>query len=426
MAFLDLTGLGYFKSKLLAYLSDNYAVTTHQHGNITNDGKVGTASGVPLITGNGGIVQAGSFGTTAGTFCEGNDSRLSDARTPTAHNQASNTINAMTGYSKAASASAIGTGDTLNTAIGKLEKALDGKSATGHSHTTQDVTALTGYSIAATADSITASDSLNTALGKLQKSIDGKQASGSYAPATHNQASDSINAMTGYSKAGSYTAISASDSLNTAVGKLEAGLSDVSATITGGIKVKGSLGTGGTITALPASHSLGDAYYAIAGAPNVSGTALEAGDMVICIKAGTTAKDADWIVVQNNADTMKGATASAAGTRGFVPAPAAGDQSKVLSGAGTWVTNTDVNVTNTLNTTAKAYLTGTTSATTNTGSQVFDTGVFLTTTAGELQATNFVGKINNHTVNVDVPANAVFTDTTYDAITNAEIDGLFA
>lgn len=55
----------------------------------------------------------------------GNDSRLSDDRTPTAHNQAANTITAMTGYSKPASTSAITTADTLNEAIGKLEKGLE-------------------------------------------------------------------------------------------------------------------------------------------------------------------------------------------------------------------------------------------------------------------------------------------------------------
>lgn len=38
------------------------------------------------------------------------------------------------------------------------------------------------------------------------------------------------------------------------------------------------------------------------------------------------------------ASAMTGATSSAAGAAGFVPAPAAGDQDKVLSGAGTWVT----------------------------------------------------------------------------------------
>ncbi len=42
---------------------------------------------------------------------------------------ASNKITAMTGYSKASSASAIATTDSLNTAIGKLEKALDGKTS---------------------------------------------------------------------------------------------------------------------------------------------------------------------------------------------------------------------------------------------------------------------------------------------------------
>ena len=45
---------------------------------------------------------------------------------------------------------------------------------------------------------------------------------------------------------------------------------------------------------------------------------------------------------------------------------------------------TDEKVKNTLATTTKAYITGTTSATTNTGTQVFDTGVYLDTTAGRL------------------------------------------
>lgn len=43
---------------------------------------------------------------------------------------ASKDIGAMTGYAKASSASAIGTSDTLNEAIGKLEKGLDSKQAT--------------------------------------------------------------------------------------------------------------------------------------------------------------------------------------------------------------------------------------------------------------------------------------------------------
>lgn len=44
-------------------------------------------------------------------------------------------------------------------------------------------------------------------------------------------------------------------------------------------------------------------------------------------------------------DTMTGATSSAAGAAGVVPAPAAGDDGKVLRGDGTWVTPTDTTYT---------------------------------------------------------------------------------
>lgn len=45
---------------------------------------------------------------------------------------------------------------------------------------------------------------------------------------------------------------------------------------------------------------------------------------------------------------------------------------------------TDTKVTNTLNTNTKAYVTGTTSSSTNTGTQIFDTGVYLGTGTGQL------------------------------------------
>ena len=49
-----------------------YSTTSHTHGNISSDGKVGTASGKPLITTTGGAVSAGAFGTSSGQFAEGN------------------------------------------------------------------------------------------------------------------------------------------------------------------------------------------------------------------------------------------------------------------------------------------------------------------------------------------------------------------
>lgn len=77
--------------------------------------------------------QVGSKTIDLSNYVKTDDSRLSDARTPTAHNQASNTITAMTEYSKPGSSSAIEATDSLNSAIGKLEKALDSKGTSSFS-----------------------------------------------------------------------------------------------------------------------------------------------------------------------------------------------------------------------------------------------------------------------------------------------------
>ena len=50
--------------------------TSHTHGNVTNTGYIGSTANLPIITGTSGILQAGAFGTTSGTFCAGDDTRL--------------------------------------------------------------------------------------------------------------------------------------------------------------------------------------------------------------------------------------------------------------------------------------------------------------------------------------------------------------
>jgi hypothetical protein len=50
-----------------------------------SDLKLGTTANLPLKTGTNGVIEAGSFGTAAGSFCEGNDARLSDDRDPNLH-----------------------------------------------------------------------------------------------------------------------------------------------------------------------------------------------------------------------------------------------------------------------------------------------------------------------------------------------------
>jgi len=64
---------------------------------------------------------------------------------------------------------------------------------------------------------------------------------------------------------------------------------------------KGTLGTEGTITALPASHEAGDTYRVIT-AGTWAGKYCEVGTLIICVKDGTTASDNDWTSVETNED----------------------------------------------------------------------------------------------------------------------------
>ena len=86
--------------------------TGYSNGSATIDGRVtlGTsgsanvnitignayAYGQPLMTGNHGVVGLSSFGTTANTFCQGDDSRLSDNRTPKSHTHPASEISDST------------------------------------------------------------------------------------------------------------------------------------------------------------------------------------------------------------------------------------------------------------------------------------------------------------------------------------------
>jgi len=192
---------------------------------------------------------------------------------------------------------------------------------------------------------------------------------------------------------------------------------------------KGTIGTDGTVTALPTTAHTGNTYKVIAGftsvAADVSATAaavtVKAGDLIVYTEAGK------WLVVPSGDEketTIKAATSGVnldgtARTGSVVVGMAAAKQVDTsISAASTSVNlptsqavaafvegkkyvTTDNKVTNTLNTTTKAYITGTTSATTNTGGQIFDTGIYIDTEAGTLVATKFKGNlVGNVTGNV--------------------------
>ena len=111
------------QNKVINTALSSKANSSHSHGNITNAGAVGSTANKPLITTTSGVVTTGSFGTSANTFCQGNDSRLSDARTPTAHNQASSTIteaNALSNIGTSSGATQSAINSAIDTKIGTL------------------------------------------------------------------------------------------------------------------------------------------------------------------------------------------------------------------------------------------------------------------------------------------------------------------
>lgn len=102
---------------------------------------------VRLIGSSGGQAQV-VYGSTAGTACEGNDARLSDARTPISHSHAQSDITSLT--SDLASKSSIGHTHTKSnitdfahthaeSEITNLVADLSGKAASTHSHTATDI-----------------------------------------------------------------------------------------------------------------------------------------------------------------------------------------------------------------------------------------------------------------------------------------------
>ena len=140
------------------------------------------------------------------------------------HSHTIGQIGALAGYTKAEQVAAISASDTILSAFGKLEKALDGKQAAGSyasaSHTHSGVYQPVGnYSLVGHNHDETYS---KLSHAHTWDSITGKP--GSFTPSTHNQASSTITAMTGYAKASSVSAIGVTDSLNVAIGKLEKAL----------------------------------------------------------------------------------------------------------------------------------------------------------------------------------------------------------
>jgi hypothetical protein len=83
------------KTITLPNATGTIALTSHTHGNLTSDGKIGSTANLPLITTTSGVVTTGTFGTTSNSFCAGDDSRLSNSRTPTSHSHSISEVTSL-------------------------------------------------------------------------------------------------------------------------------------------------------------------------------------------------------------------------------------------------------------------------------------------------------------------------------------------
>ena len=131
--------------------------------------------------------------------------------------------------------------------------------------------------------------------------------------------------------------VTTADQVKTADGgNVEAKIASLQAAFASGVRPCGTVGTGGTVEALPAdNYKLGDLYvvktggtyagqvcepyklgdlYVVKTGGTYAGQVCEPGDLILCIKdhAEEGAADTDWTVIQNNIDRAVTGPASAA------------------------------------------------------------------------------------------------------------------
>lgn len=206
--------------------------------------------------------------------------------------------------------------------------------------------------------------------------------------------------------------------------------------VTGLFEFKGSISSNSEV---PAVHEVGDAYR-IKVAGTYAGNVCEIGDMLVCIASGTTANNADWTVMQQNWSAINGsadlkwntsvtlATIGGIDINAKLPANPNKNTTYTFTGGTNKITvdPSDADAYDVSITPSISLSNGTKGSTTTAGT--FLTGVSGSgTTSHKVTATAYTGTLGSTTkgiyfdagvpkemaysVNIDVPANAKFTDT---------------
>ena len=322
--------------------------------------------------------------TSSDSVAWSNISGKPDTFTPEAHNQASNTINAMTGYSKASSASAIETSDSLNTAIGKLEKSLDSKqnSNTAVTHTASTKVGDTNKPVYV--------DSNGTATAcsyELNKSVP----SDAVFTDTNTLMTQNVSTTNNTYPILLCPTANASSNQGAKTGIFASGVKVNPSTST----ITATTFSGNATTASTASK-LGSSNVGNATTPIylVNGTATA---MNYTIEKSVPS---NAVFTDTTYSEMTAASSSSSGTSGLVPAPASGKQSQFLRGDATWATPTDTkNTTGGDDTSSKIFLVGMTAQTTNNGtSRTYSHDTVFVDTNGRLNSNAPASSANDTTV----------------------------
>jgi hypothetical protein len=214
-------------------------------------------------------------GTTASTVCAGNDSRLSDARTPTAHTQAATTVSVAGGYPSFTPA-ALNVESALSAISGALENKADSSPAT--TVNLGPIRVGTGLGIASGTLSVTyGTGSATACVGNDARLSDART------PTAHTQAWSTITAtpttLTGYGITDSATSTHVHGNITNA-GAIGSTSGQIVVTTTSGVLTTAATIAASAVSGL-ASVATSGAYADLSGKPTIptitSGTAAPTG-----------------------------------------------------------------------------------------------------------------------------------------------------
>lgn len=241
----------------------------------------------------------------------------------------------ITGYSKPSAGGSLSATDTINQALGKLEKGIEGAASSVASHNHDDryytETEADGRfapkSHAHTVGQIEDADGkgLNDIIEEITDDIADKANNTDVVHKTGDEAIGGGKTFTAMPnmQAGVHIPIAPSagqdatnknyvdrqiSNLNSGLTVINQTISNIQNSIASGLVFKGTIGTGGTVTALPTTGLKVGNCYIVKTAGTYAGEVCEIGDMVIC--TGITGSTVTWNVIQNNLDLHPIATAT--------------------------------------------------------------------------------------------------------------------